>query len=222
MIFLYNEELENQIKQVKKMLHLSMNGAVSESMSSSGLEYGLNYGVQLPRIKELASSLPQNALLAQRLWFSNCREMMLMAALVQPVESFDLESALKWVAECHNMELVEQLCLNLFRKMDKSDDLLHSLIHDDRKYVKAAAYVLASFLCRMDTLTADAESDMKSVLEADVFSPDYVVYSSVARFLRVLAEQEREFVEKFLSGLDDAQGGGVAYVKDNVRTVLMY
>lgn len=222
MIFMYNEELEKQIAQVKKMLHLSMNGAVSESMSSSGLEYSLNYGVQLPRIKELASSLPKNALLAQRLWYSNCREMMVMATLVHPVESFDLESARKWAAECHNIELVEQLCLNLLRKTEFAGELTLSLISDERKYMKATAYVLASFLIRSGSLSSEVEAVVKSSIGEDVISSEYVVYSSVARLLRVMADGERDFVESFLDGLSDAEGEGVSFVKDNVRTVLMY
>ena len=108
--FMYDEEMEQQVNQVKRMLHLSMNGVVSECMSAAGLDYKTIYGVQLPRLKEMAAGLEKNKPLARRLWVSNCREMMLLATMLCPADSISSEEAVKWLSECHNLELVEQLC----------------------------------------------------------------------------------------------------------------
>lgn len=219
-MFRYDETVENQINKVKKMLHLSMNGVVSEKMSS--LDYSLNYGVLLPRIKELASELDKSFPLAQRLWFSNCREMMIMATIVCPLESMNEKEALKWVERCHNMELVEQLCLNLFRKVNFSASLVGELLAQDAPFFKATAYVLAAFLLRGGALSAETIRLCEEAINVDVYSNEYVVYSSVARYLRIVAESEPERVAAILAGLDESKGVGIAWVKENVRTVLMY
>lgn len=219
-MFRYDETVENELNKVKKMLHLSMNGVVSENMSA--LDYKLNYGVLLPRIKELALEVDKSFPLAQRMWFSNCREMMMMATMVCPVESMDQTTALKWASSCHNMELVEQLCLNLFRKLHFANQLISVLLADKAPFVKAAGYVLATFLLRGDSLTADAKALLEEALKEDVYAADYAVYASVARYLRVRAENAPEEVVAFLEQLDDAKGEGVAWVKENVKTILMY
>lgn len=219
--FMYDEKLEQRVEQVKRMLRLSMNGVVSGCMSASGLDYKLNYGVQLPRVKELAAGMDKDKMFAQRLWMSDCREMMLLATMLFPKDSFDEEMALKWISECHNMELVEQLSLNLLRNMEYADDLIIKLLEKQGKYERATAYVLASFLFLRGTLTGEAEDACKMALKRDLSADDYAVYASVARFLRVLSDRERKYVEDLVGELEDATGKGASFVRENVRMMLM-
>lgn len=218
---MYDEKLEQRVEQVKRMLRLSMNGVASGCMSASGLDYKLNYGVQLPRVKELAAGMEKSKPLARRLWVSNCREMMLLATMLCPADSFSSEEAVKWLSECHNMELVEQLCLNLLREMEGADALIPSLLEMQGKYMKAGAYVLASFLFLRGTLTGEAEDACKRALKRDLSADDYAVYASVARFLRVLSDRERKYVEDLVGELEDATGKGASFVRENVRMMLM-
>lgn len=46
-------DVKEQLKDIKTQLRLSMNGVVSQSMREKGLDYKLNFGVELPRIKAL-------------------------------------------------------------------------------------------------------------------------------------------------------------------------
>ncbi|MBR5695040.1 MAG: DNA alkylation repair protein [Paludibacteraceae bacterium] len=219
--FMYDEKMEQRVDQLKRMLRLSMNGVVSGCMSASGLDYKLNYGVQLPRLKEMAAGMDKDKMFAQRLWMSNCREMMLLATMLFPMDSFDEETALKWVSECHNMELVEQLSLNLLRNMEYADDLIIKLLEKQGKYEKATAYVLASFLYLRGSLSVETEEACKSAMENDASSSDYAVYSSVARFLRVLSGNERTFVAQFMDRLDGKSEKGPSFVRENVRMMLV-
>lgn len=61
-------EIKEQLKEIKTQLRLSMNGAVSQSMREKGLVYKLNFGVELPRIKSIASKYEKSHALAQALW----------------------------------------------------------------------------------------------------------------------------------------------------------
>ena len=61
-------DVKEQLKDIKTQLRLSMNGVVSQSMREKGLDYKLNFGVELPRIKSIAATFEKNHDLAQALW----------------------------------------------------------------------------------------------------------------------------------------------------------
>ena len=91
-----------------------MNGAVSQSMREKGLVYKLNFGVELPRIKSIASAYGKDHALAQALWKEDIRECKILAGLLQPVDSFLPEIADIWVENIRNIEIAELTCMNLF------------------------------------------------------------------------------------------------------------
>ena len=53
-------DIKEQLKDIKTQLRLSMNGVVSQSMREKGLNYKLNFGVELPRIKSIAAAYEKN------------------------------------------------------------------------------------------------------------------------------------------------------------------
>lgn len=106
-------ELKEQLKEIKTQLRLSMNGAVSQSMREKGLVYKLNFGVELPRIKSIASAYGKDHALAQALWKEDIRECKILAGLLQPVDSFLPEIADIWVENIRNIEIAELTCMNL-------------------------------------------------------------------------------------------------------------
>ena len=71
------------------------------------------------------------------------------------------------------------------------------------------------------TLTGEAEDACKMALKRDLSADDYAVYASVARFLRVLSDKERKYVEDLVGELEDATGKGASFVRENVRMMLM-
>ncbi len=66
-------ELAEELKNIKTQLRLSMNGVASASMREKGLSYKLNFGVELPRLKSIASNYNKDHKLAQALWKENIR-----------------------------------------------------------------------------------------------------------------------------------------------------
>ena len=82
------DEIKEYIRKIKTELRLSMNGVASAYMRENGLTYKLNFGVEIPRLKALSETLPHNHELAQALWKENIRECKLLAAMLQPVDSF--------------------------------------------------------------------------------------------------------------------------------------
>ena len=72
-------DIKEQLKDIKTQLRLSMNGVVSQSMREKGLNYKLNFGVELPRIKSIAAAYEKNHELAQTLWKEDIRECKILA-----------------------------------------------------------------------------------------------------------------------------------------------
>ena len=87
------------------MLRLSMNGTASQIMRDGGIGYSLNFGVDLPRIKEIASGIDSDSRLAVFLWKENIRECKMLAALVYPVDEFKTDMADLWVSQIEYPDL---------------------------------------------------------------------------------------------------------------------
>ena len=202
---LYNEEIENQLIQLKKWIRLSMNGVASEAMQPLG--YKVNYGVSLPRIKEIAGRFSKSHALAQRLWLDGSRETMIVATLLQPERSFPEKTALEWVSQCNNIELIEQCCRNLFVRLPYANDLAAKMLVEEDKYKKTTGYILYSLLLMQDRA---GERELSLFFEnavKDVLNESYMVYSSVVRFLKQAGRKNGKLVLDFLSNisLDDAE-----------------
>ena len=109
--------IHEKTKEIKKHLRLSMNGIVSAHQRRQGLNYKINFGVEIPRLKELASAHEKNRLLAETLWKENIRECKLLAIFLYPVEEFDISTAEKWITECEFTEIADHLSRILLAKL---------------------------------------------------------------------------------------------------------
>lgn len=58
-------EIQDTIREIKSKFRLFMNGMVSQSMREKGIDYKLNFGIEYPRIKEIAADYPCSHELAQ-------------------------------------------------------------------------------------------------------------------------------------------------------------
>lgn len=109
--------MQETIREIKGKFRLFMNGVLSQSLREKGLQYRLIFGIELPRIKEIAAQYEPNHELAQALWKEDIRECKILAAYLQPVESFYPEIADIWVEQIHNSELADYVCMALFRRL---------------------------------------------------------------------------------------------------------
>ena len=109
--------MQSTIREIKSKFRLFMNGVLSQSLREKGLQYRLIFGIELPRIKEIAAQYEPNHELAQALWKEDIRECKILAAYLQPVESFYPEIADIWMEQIHNTELADYVCMALFRRL---------------------------------------------------------------------------------------------------------
>ena len=106
-------DLPSLLRYIKRSLHGMMNGVASASMRQKGLQYKVNFGVELPRLQAWAAELPHTYELAAALWKEDIRECRLLAAMLMPVERFDTELAQVWVEQMHFAEEAECTAMHL-------------------------------------------------------------------------------------------------------------
>ena len=124
-------DLHEQLKEIKTQLRLSMNGVASQSMREKGLNYKLNFGVELPRIKAIAAQFEQEHSLAQALWKENIRECKILATMLQPADSFLPEIADIWIDAIPTIEIAEYLCMNLLQHLPYAPSFAFRLIAEE-------------------------------------------------------------------------------------------
>lgn len=118
-----------------------MNGVVSQSMREKGLDYKLNFGVELPRIKSIAAAYEKSHDLAQALWKENIRECKILAGLLQPIDTFFPEIADIWVEDIRNIEIAELTCMNLFQNLPYAPAKTFQWIADEAEYTQVCGYL---------------------------------------------------------------------------------
>lgn len=206
--FLYDERVEANLKKAKHLLMLSMNGVVSENMSS--LEYRLNYGVSLPRIIELSQRFPKDSILANCFWNTNCRELKIFATLLYPEDKFTEEVFFQWLSSCSTMELAEQLSRNLLIKLPWSDRLIKSVVEAKEPFHLILIFLLATRQIQLAIFDFQNRSCLLESAAVCLCSDDYKVATSVIRFLKLLSRSHANEVLKLLERLKES---GATYYK---------
>lgn len=104
------------IKAIKKELRAAMNGIASARMREAGMPYRLAFGVELPRLQDIAKEFEPSRELAQQLWNENVRECKILASLLMPADGMLAEVAEIWVDEIPTAEIAQTCCMFLFSK----------------------------------------------------------------------------------------------------------
>lgn len=109
-------EIHETIKEIKKSLRLSMNGVVSTLQRRQGLDYKINFGVEIPRLKRIAAGYTKDAGLADALWQENIRECKILAILLLPEKDYSMVAE-EWVAGTKYTEIADHLAMNILCKL---------------------------------------------------------------------------------------------------------
>lgn len=108
------------------------NGIVADALRRGGCPYRLVYGVNLPQLNEIASSLGPSVELAEQLHSDgDLRESRLLANMVYPPTEFSISTARQWCDDLRWSEDADILCFKLLRKVDFAPELAEELCSAD-------------------------------------------------------------------------------------------
>ena len=111
------DSIQQTVKDIKQSFRLMMDGATAQSMRDKGLDYHLNWGGTLPRLREKANEIGQNYDLAIALWKENVRECKILATMLMPPERMLPEVADIWMEQTPTVEIAEQAAFNLYQHL---------------------------------------------------------------------------------------------------------
>ena len=184
-------ETQETIKEIKKQFRLFMNGVVSQSMREKGLDYKINFGIELPRLKEIAAKFEKNHDVAQALWKENIRECKILAGLLQPVETFYPEIADIWIEDMHYPEIAELTCMNLFQHLPYASEKAFQWMADEGEYFQFCGYMLmARLLMQGKEMSERAENEFIDQAMTTLQGEEGMVCRSASTALRRYACQQ--------------------------------
>lgn len=93
-----------------------MNGAVADAMRYYGEKYGLNYGVSLPTLRQIANQEQPDHTLAQYLYKQQVRELRLAALHIAQPEKITSNEADFWAEGVINSEVAEEMAFAMLSK----------------------------------------------------------------------------------------------------------
>ena len=190
-------EVNDTIREIKKQFRLFMNGVVSQSMREKGLDYKVNFGIELPRLKEIASKFEKNHDVAQALWKENIRECKIVAGLLQPVDTFYPDIADIWVEDMRYPEIAELTVMNLFQHLPYASEKAFEWIAHEEPYFQFCGYMLvARLLMKYGELNERAENELLDQVVPALSGESGFVFRAASTALRKYASQSKENARK--------------------------
>ena len=156
----------SSLGSIKSELRLYMNGALAQSLRERGLRYRLIFGIELPRLKEIAAHYAPDHDLAQALWKEDIRECRILAGYLQPVETFLPDLADIWLEAMHDTEIIDYTCMNLFRRLPFAKTKAFQWIASEAVLTQYAGFRLMAHLIIRDSLSPRDFDELADQAEA--------------------------------------------------------
>ena len=141
-----NEEIQQQLRDIKQSFRLMMDGSVAQSMREKGVDYHLNWGATLPRLREKANEIGQNYDLAIALWKENIRECKILATMLMPAHEILPEVVDIWMEQTETVEIAEQAAMNLYQHLPYAPAKAYQWIASERELDQLCGFHVLSRL----------------------------------------------------------------------------
>lgn len=178
-----NDEI---IRDIKRDLHAQMNGMASAAMREAGLtaDYRVNFGVELPRLQEMAVEVADNcteagavetdmASLAQQLWKEAVRECRILALWLMPTSHMDCDLTEVWAEQIHTVELAQLAAMLLFSKVTGISSLAFQWIAYEATLPQILGYYTLLHLIRRGQLSERSLHELRDQAEAASAAEDF-------------------------------------------------
>ncbi|MBO7140394.1 MAG: DNA alkylation repair protein [Prevotella sp.] len=132
------QSIDLKVKEIKQTFRQMMDGATARSMREKGLDYRLNWGATIPRLRQMADEIisevrgedkevPTSHLsfltsLSIALWKENIRECKILATMLMPADEVLPEVIDIWMEQTPTLEIAEQAAFNLYQHLPYAAD----------------------------------------------------------------------------------------------------
>lgn len=125
-------------REIKQLFFTYRNGAVADTLRRYGSPYKVIFGLDIPRIAEIARRYEPSDELAETLWEDReVRESRLLATYLFEPAKMTTEKAIRLAREVRTIEEADMLSFRQFKRMAWAADLL-AMLEKDPSTSKAA------------------------------------------------------------------------------------
>ena len=139
-------DIQQQVKEIKLSFRQMMDGSIAQSMRNKGVNYKLNWGATLPRLKEKADGIGKNYELSIALWKENVRECKILATMIMPPDEVLPEVIDIWMEQIISQEIAEQAAFNLFQYLPYAADKAYTWMASEKELYQLCGFHI---LCRL-------------------------------------------------------------------------
>ena len=140
------KDIDRRIKDIKQSFRLMMDGFVAQSMRDKGVDYKLNWGATLPRLREKANEIGPDYDLAIALWKENVRECKILATMIMPPAEILPEVVDIWMEQTETVEIAEQAAMNLYQYLPFAPMKAYEWIASDKEIYQLCGFHVLSRL----------------------------------------------------------------------------
>ena len=138
--------MNDKIKEIKQSFRLMMDGSIAQSMRDKGVDYHLNWGATLPRLRQKADEIGKNYDLAIALWKENDRECKILATMIMPADEILPEVVDIWMEQTETVEIAEQAAMNLYQYLPYAPEKAYQWIASERELYQLCGFHVLSRL----------------------------------------------------------------------------
>jgi 3-methyladenine DNA glycosylase AlkD len=139
-------DINSQIKEIKQSFRQMMDGSIAQSMRDKGVDYHLNWGATLPRLRDKADGIGKNYDLAIALWKENVRECKILATMIMPPDVVLPEVIDIWMEQTPTQEIAEQAAFNLYQYLPYAPEKAYTWIASDKELYQLCGFHILSRL----------------------------------------------------------------------------
>jgi hypothetical protein len=159
------------------------------------MAYKLCFGVELPRLRQIAAEFTPDRRLAQDLWQEDIRECKMLAIMLYPVEEFDADMANLWIESLvpEQAELAQLLSMDLLPRLPEASELAFQWMADERTmYQLCGLLVITRLLMQGAILSPDAEAEFLDQAATALPSPFLPLRKAATNALLRFSETSQE------------------------------
>ena len=148
----FKGDINQTVKEIKQSFRQMLDGAVAKSMRDKGVDYKLNWGATLPRLREMAdemvhgpwSMVNDRYSLAIALWKENVRECKILATMIMPADVMLPEVTDIWMEQITTQEVAEQAAFNLFQYLPFAPEKAYKWMASDKELYQLCGFHILS------------------------------------------------------------------------------
>lgn len=190
---LSNEEMASVVRDIKKELRAAMNGIASAQMRQAGMPYKVIFGVELPRLQQIASEFSSSRRLAQHLWNEPIRESKLLACMLMPHDELLPEVAELWIEEAPTAECIQVMVMLLLHNQTWAAECAFQWIASESpNHQLAGMLIVARLLASGAEFNPHSLIELQNQIESLSASPNLHLRKALMAVQNAIATSEEE------------------------------